>query len=238
MAQIPVRDIDLKNKEFLDILNGYSSTVLKRDSSEQVPSILKDVPIMGKMEEPEKWLSDEYMHQIINEGTRHEGYPLMMNAYSSIKHNDGSKHQTWGMELKSLTGKLNKDIIQYISCRNNALNAVYPPKGFISWHNNANAPGYNLILTYSETGEGWFDYWDHAKGERVRIHDKPGWQAKMTFFGPYSEIGKGYVTKHADPDQICYHAAYTDCYRITVAFVFANADNFWEEVIEDLETEY
>ena len=47
----------------------------------------------------------------------------------------------------------------------------------------------------------------------------------MTYFGPYD-----------DAEKLCYHAAYTDCYRITVAFVFAEADDFWEEVIEDLET--
>ena len=48
----------------------------------------------------------------------------------------------------------------------------------------------------------------------------------MTYFGPYDQ-----------PDKLCYHAAYTKCNRITVAFVFTEADNFWQEVIEDLETE-
>ena len=223
MAQVPVRNINLKNQEFIDILNEYKNILLHRDNENDDPFIAKKLQINAKNEKAEDWVSDSYMNQIINQGRSHDGYPVALKGFIGLKHND-VQHAN-GTEIKDATNVLNRKLIEFLSCRNSALNACYPPGGFISWHNNANAKGYNIIITYSETGEGWFDYWDIEKKERVRIQDKPGWQAKMTYFGPYD-----------DPDKLCYHAAYTDCYRITVAFVFAEADEFWEEVIADLET--
>jgi len=222
MAQIPVRDIDIQNTEFLDILNEYKDILLKREEGDDTPFIAKEMLIGHKDEEAEKWISDEYMHQIIGMGREHDGFPRVLKGFTGLKHEGGDMR---GKIIKDASRTLNTKLMEFLSCRNNALNACYPPGGFISWHNNANAKGYNIIITYSENGNGWFDYWDIEKQERVRIQDVPGWQAKMTYFGPYD-----------DPDKLCYHAAYTDDYRITVAFVFDEADEFWEEVIEDLET--
>jgi len=222
MAQIPVRDINIQNSEFLDILNEYKDILLKREEGDDTPLIAKEIPIAHKDEEADPWINDEYMHDIIKMGRSHDGFPKVLKGFSGLKHEGNDMR---GKVIKDASRVLNTKLMEFLSCRNNALNACYPPGGFISWHNNANAKGYNIIITYSETGDGWFDYWDIEKQERVRIQDKPGWQAKMTYFGPYD-----------NPDKICYHAAYTDCYRITVAFVFDEADEFWEEVIEDLET--
>ena len=222
MAQIPVRDINIQNSEFLDILNEYKDILLKREEGDDTPLIAKEVNIQHKDENPDSWINDEYMHDIINMGREHDGFPKVLKGFSGLKHEGNDMR---GKVIKDASRVLNTKLMEFLSCRNNALNACYPPGGFISWHNNANAKGYNIIITYSETGDGWFDYWDIEKKERVRIQDVPGWQAKMTYFGPYDS-----------PDKLCYHAAYTDCYRITVAFVFDEADEFWEEVIEDLET--
>ena len=218
---IEIRDINIQNSEFLDILNEYKDTLMAKDKDD-VRLIEKEWFISYDDQNPEKWISDAKMHEIINMGERHNGYPDCLRGFSGLRHD----HPTPGGDIiKDASRTLNTKMIGFLSARNSALNACYPPGGFISWHNNANAHGYNIICTWSETGEGWFDYWDVDKKERVRIEDKPGWQAKMTYFGPYEE-----------PDKLCYHAAYTDCYRITVAFVFAEADEFWQEVIEDLET--
>lgn len=220
---IPVRDIELKNQEFIDILNEYKDTLLKREPGDDKPLVAKEVKVRHEDEDADKWVSDEYMHEVINMGRGHDGFPRVLKGFSGLKFEDGK--DTSGKVIKEASHKLNTKLLQFLSARNNALNACYPPGGFISWHNNANAKGYNIIITYSETGDGWFDYWDIDKKERVRVQDVPGWQAKMTYFGPYDQ-----------PENVVYHAAYTDCYRITVAFVFAEADEFWEEVIEDLET--
>jgi len=219
---IEVRDINIQNSEFLDILNEYKNVLMKKDN-DGIPLIAKEHDIAHTNKKPEDWLSDDYMNEIISMGSRHDGYPKVLRGFVRLKHEENADLK--GKVIKDASSTLNSKLIEFLSCRNNALNACYPPGGFISWHNNANASGYNIIITWSETGEGWFDYWDIDKKERIRVQDKPGWQAKMTYFGPYSY-----------PDKLCYHAAYTDCYRITVAFVFAEADNFWQEVIEDLET--
>lgn len=222
MKQVPVIDINLKNQEFIDILNEYKDILLHRDNVDDEPFIAKELRVSGENQNAEDFISDEYMKDIISEGRSHDGFPKVLKGFTGLKFQDDT--HTNGDKIKEATKTLNSKLIEFLSCRNNALNACYPPGGFISWHNNANAAGYNIIITYSETGEGWFDYWDTEKKERVRIQDKPGWQAKMTYFGPYDS-----------PEKLCYHAAYTDCYRITVAFVFQEANEFWQEVIEDLE---
>jgi len=222
----PVRDINLQNSEFLSILNEYKDVLLYRENPGDAPLIHKELKVRGDSEKAEDWVSDEFMKSIITKGSSHVGFPDMMKGFAGLKYDeDDPQNNNFGTRIKDASAKLNSQLLQFLSANNNALNAFYPPGGFISWHNNANAPGYNIIITYSETGEGWFDYWDIEKKERVRIQDKKGWQAKMTYFGSHDQY-----------ENMCYHAAYTDCYRITVAFMFKEADNFWEEVIEDLET--
>lgn len=224
---VPVRNINLKNKEFLEIVDEYKDALMNIEDNGK-PMVANNAPLSHKKDKPEDYLSDEYMNKIMNEGRMHSGFPVVLKGYGGLKWQDFEERTNPAKApVMEATTILNSKLIQFLSCRNNALNACYPPGGFISWHNNANAPGYNLIASWSETGEGWFDYYDLDKKERVRVPDEKGWNCKMTYFGPYHE-----------EDKLCYHAAYTDCYRITIAYVFAEANDFWEEVIEDLETEF
>jgi len=229
MQQVPVRDIKLKNKEFLTLLENYKDFLMERDPESkepEAPYVAKELPVMWPDEHSEDWTDDAFLNKIRFEGRQHAGFPDRMRSLTGLKYSQVGGADACGPNIKKKTEKFLAEIMGFLSCRNNALATVYPPGGFISWHNNANADGYNIIITWSETGEGWFDYWDNEKQERIRVQDVPGWQAKMTYFGSYEQ-----------PEKLCYHAAHTDCWRITVAFVFAEADNFWEEVIEDLETD-
>ena len=104
---------------------------------------------------------------------------------------------------------------------------MYPPKGFISWHNNANASAYNLIFTWSETGDGYFKYIDGYTGDEIVIPDKKGWQCKAGYFGAYNE----------EPEKLVYHTASTDCWRITVSYIFNREEmslGLQEDVIEEI----
>lgn len=226
-----VKNIELNNPEVLEILNGWSDFIQEGFKSGELPSLNVTEPDHTR----DRWLADDYMHRIIDRGEAHNGFPESMRSYSGIQPDsyipregkeklDKIQLELWE-KYRDKVAEFNEEMMTTISAKRNALAGIYPPGGWIGWHNNANAHGYNILFTWSETGDGWFDYWDLEKQERVRIQDVPGWQAKMTYFGPYD-----------DPDKLCYHAAYTDCYRITVAFVFDEADEFWEEVIEDLET--
>lgn len=215
----PMRDVQINNTEVLEALNEYKDFLM-----DNIEELKKYLHLMAAKENPDDYLKDEYMKMIIDKGRQHIGFPEMMKAYDGLMPGQESQKDPRGQKFRDASSKLNSRMMQELSAKTNTLNTIYPPQGFIGWHNNANAHGYNIIFSWSENGDGWFDYWDIDKGERVRIPDHSGWQCKMTYFGPYDQ-----------PDELCYHAAYTDCWRISVAYVFAEADNFWEEVIEDIE---
>lgn len=164
----------------------------------------------------EKWLSADYLKHIMKQGTKHEGYPEAI-----LSHSLGINNLSFAYSKKNIVEKaerITKRLAQVnnllqtnLMMRKNALFCIYPPGGFISWHNNANAPAYNVIFTWSETGDGWFKYFDQSKKEIVKIQDEPGWQCKVGYFGPYN----------SDPRAILYHAAYTNCLRMTIAFTLS-----------------
>ena len=83
---IPVRDIDIKNSDFLEILNEYKDLLLKREDGDETPLIAKEIPIGHEDENAEDWLNDEYMHGIINQGRGHEGFPRILKGFSGLKH--------------------------------------------------------------------------------------------------------------------------------------------------------
>jgi len=221
-----VHDIKLNNTVVIDALEEFRHFIQKKHQSGDLENHLH---LNCKENRPENWLSDEYMHKTIDEGRGHKGYPDRLQSYADIMPDNSLSKGTKEylnhiVPYRDQSQKLNNTLMAELSAKKNTLVSVYPPGGFISWHNNANAAGYNLILSWSENGDGWFDYWDADKKERVRIPDHAGWQAKMTYFGSYDE-----------PDDLCYHAASTDCLRISVAYVWGPHETVWKEVIEDLE---
>jgi hypothetical protein len=117
--------------------------------------------------------------------------------------------------------------MNFLSVKHNALCAVYPPGGFISWHSNHNAPGYNLIFSYSETGDGHFSYVHPETKEVVKCEDTAGkWTCKAAYFGSWTES-----------DKVLYHAAETDCWRVTVSYVFDTSETsseLREMILEDI----
>ena len=124
-----------------------------------------------------------------------------------------------------MLGDVRMSLSENFLFRQNALFTIYPPGGFISWHNNANASAFNLIFTWSETGEGDFTYLDRNRNKLVTIKDEPGWQAKGGFFASYRE----------NPRHLVYHSAKTDCWRITIAFILDRSEfsrQMQEEIIQ------
>jgi hypothetical protein len=134
------------------------------------------------------------------------------------------------IDLVKKYDELNYEFMNYLSTKTCALAVLYPPDGFISWHNNANASSYNLIFSWSETGNGYFQYVDGDTGEIVKLQDNQGWQCKAGYFGNYGE----------HESKLCYHSAKTDCWRMTVSFIFDRTDmslGIQDDVIEDIMTE-
>jgi hypothetical protein len=218
-----VRDVEIRNEAVLESLNKFKDFIVKRHSE---GALDKDLDLNAKEHTRDRWLADDYLGRIIDRKKQHEGFPESMRSYQGIMPGSSRKYKSSHDEYRDAATELNKDLMTELAARVNTLVTVYPPGGWISWHNNANASGYNVIFSWSENGDGWFDYWDVDKKERVRIPDHSGWQCKMTYFGSYDE-----------PEKLCYHAAATDCLRISVAYVWGRdeAQHLWEDIIEDIE---
>lgn len=217
-----MRNIVINNTEVLNALDEYKDFLMNNE-------IEKHLHLMAREQEGkgDYYTGNEFLQKIISQGENHKGFPDVMRSYTGLmpsKNKDDSETNVRTVKFTQASSKLNSRLMEELSARVNTLNTVYPPGGYISWHNNANAAGYNVLFTWSETGDGIFKYWDIEKQEIVEIPDVPGWQCKMGYFGPYFK-----------PETLCYHSASTNCWRISVAYVFAEADNFWQEVIEDIE---
>ena len=119
-----------------------------------------------------------------------------------------------------------------LSIRFCALKMWYPKDGYIAWHNNWNVPGYNILFTYTETGNG---YWRHinpagSKGKinkpfdkhLVHIPDVPGWHMKTGYYG-----------KKEEEDKIMWHSAYGGEPRMTLGYVVKD-ENLWKMMVEDI----
>lgn len=115
------------------------------------------------------------------------------------------------------------DFATEIGANANALFNYYPPGGFVGWHNNWNAAAHQILFTWSETGDGFFKYQDTETGDIIKLEDRPGWQARHYRF-------------EREEEERCWHAAYTACKRITLAYKFS-LDNsiILQDLIDEIE---
>ena len=119
--------------------------------------------------------------------------------------------------------EINKDLNHWFGSKYCAVQMYYPEGGYMDWHNNGNAAGYNILLSYSRNGNGWFKYQDPISKEIITLKDKPGWNIKTGYYG-----------RHDEQDKLIWHCARTyDSYRITFGYVIPD-ENMWEMMIEDI----
>ena len=219
-----IKDIPIHNQEVLDILNKYLWFYENLD-------ILKEgVHMNGEGLDAKDWVSEQYLNRVMSMGTSHDGFPEKVKSYNFKPERMMFRDKEKSIGLVKKYDELNSEFMNYLSTKNCALAVLYPPGGFISWHNNANASSYNLIFSWSETGDGYFQYVDGDTGETVKLQDKKGWQCKSGYFGHYGE----------HQSKLCYHSAKTDCWRMTVSFIFDRTDmshGIQDDVIEDIMTE-
>lgn len=153
-----------------------------------------------------------------------------LDQMRSKKDNVGFPEETYGADFRDVevydtnhfydrVKRLDNELMQFVGSRNNALKMYYPPGGYIGWHNNANAPGYNILFTYSETGEGDFRYIHPQTNETIIMPDKKGWSCKV---GYYDAIG----------GQPLWHAAWTNCNRLNWAYIIHPL--LWVDLADEL----
>tara|TARA_B110000908_G_scaffold138487_1_gene164655 strand:+ start:4198 stop:4824 length:627 start_codon:yes stop_codon:yes gene_type:complete len=198
------------NPELLDILDWWKEWVFSVDIEDNA-SLARQGPY-----DYEYGTSDQYLEQL-QEGI-HLGYPECAKGVSL-----GSEPpRQYPIEWEPRIRECDKKLISFLGARNGAVKMYYPRGGFLGWHNNANAPGYNIIMSYTEAGGGYFRYQDPITKDIVQIHDPGGWTVKVGYFGAYDE-----------PDDIFWHCAGTDVPRITLAYVIPDKW-MWEEMIMDI----
>jgi len=220
-----VKTIEVKNEYVLSILALIENHILNIDYDSikvQCQEIVKgtaDVPALPKKIVYEKdyidlkneKLSESYLKYIINLGSSFKGLPLVQPRYF-LSNTDQKVFKQYG-----------SDLVACMFSESQCLHMLYPPNGFCSWHNNADASGYGIMFSWSETGEGDFRYWDNNKKEVTSIPDKKGWNVKVFYFGNYDE-----------PEKLTYHSSSNDCLRYSMAFLFKNEKEVWEDTIEML----
>lgn len=214
-----MKSIQIHNKELLQLLDEFKEFWWDmRDNLED------HYHYIAKSAKKEDYINEQYKNKIMGMGQSHDGYPEAMKGFSFIAR-DMDPHKG-NIELQKKFSDLDDRIQFLLGTNRNALCTVYPPEGFISWHNNANASAYNLIFTWSENGDGYWKHVDPYTGEEVTVPDVPGWQCKAFFFGAYED----------SPEDLVYHMADTNCWRMTVSYVFdRHHKQYWENVIEEIE---
>lgn len=237
MSDTTMRTIPIRNPELLEILDRF---VELRTSDQTAFEEYMHLACQQERNNRSWWAGDEYLEKVIAEGEMHEGFPDAMVGYEFRTNNrdhaffknefpKSSGESEWRTSFMQNLSRNNQDIMQWLGTRNQALSSIYPPDGFIAWHNNANACAFNFIFSWSETGDGCFKYWDIEKKEVVVMQDEPGWQLKAGYFGHYGE-----------PEKLVYHAAETNCWRHTLSFCFdmsPESELYREEIIEEISSE-
>jgi hypothetical protein len=222
-------EIIIRNKEFLEVLNSFSDEMLSKPSyNNEKFWTYRDKEDIHK---GEYYCSREYLDEclsrdeLVGPPDRYFAQPIAKMVREEPEH--------WGEFME----KVKYDFAQEIGAHTSALLSYYPPGGFVGWHTNYDANAYQILFTWSETGDGYFEYYDKKKDEIVRIQDVPGWQCRHYYFGAEDE-----------PDLHCWHAAYAGCQRITLAYKFVNggsvnnaedaqARSMRDMLIEEIESE-
>jgi hypothetical protein len=217
-----MRSVTIKNETVLKILNEFKDLWWEKKDTD-----LKKYHLNSNDANREDYITEGYKNKIMGMGSLHNGFPEKLKGYS-LKAESISGINRYDKTISENFTILNEKLQQELGTQHNALSTVYPPGGFISWHNNANASSYNLIFTWSENGDGYWKHVDPYTGNEVLVKDVPGWQCKAFYFGSYED----------DPGDLVYHMASTDCWRMTISYIFdRHHKEYWEDVIEELETE-
>lgn len=156
--------------------------------------------------DPELYMSRSLLMHQLNKGNKHTGFPEQHYAHPLQTY-----FEKGGEQWEDLFVHVRQKIPQMLGAHTAALSNYYPPGGFVGWHTNWNAAAYQILFTWSLTGDGYFLYYDKSVDQIIKVPDNKGWQCRWMYFGARHE-----------PQHHLWHAAYTKCNRLTFAFKFMN----------------
>jgi len=207
--------VDRKIKpEFQIILDTYRDHTYK--------AAMKHPEIRGHDEDPEdKWIGLEYLKDYLQADPGKGGprYFRLYQAKNSEKKDPDTLHESVAIDdicrMKLGGTHWGSGAAQY-----------YPPGGYMSWHDNHNAPGWNILFTWSEKGDGFFRWYDLETGKIETMLDRPGWSAKIGYYGGTDE-------DHGinDPTGIVPHCCKNYDHRFTFGWL-TFAKEFQDDMLE------
>lgn len=214
-----MREVYLKSQRLTKILSGITEEVFKKENLSVLSKEAHDISERLNKKNPIDNLhpsSDEYFKIALKHPIKDFAYPraaLGIGTLSTNSHSSNFFYSLIGNKLMRLQNTL--------GAQANALCMLYPDEGYIGWHHNGNAPGYNVLFSYSQDGDGYFKYYDKEKNEVIYMYDKPGWNVKCGY----------YPSEVREPKRVYWHAAYTKKARLSIAFIIDNRD-MWINMIE------
>lgn len=191
-------ELVIRNQNILDQLEYVRSTVMNANVeqySEGHRFHPEDAQTEGESYLTKEWLD---MHMA---DTEHKGFPI---EHSSIPIEGIIDKDP---KLKEVLDFSRVDFISNLGANSNAVFLYYPKDGFVGWHTNQNNSGLQFIFSYSEKGDGYFQYYDKKEKRIIKLEDEAGWNARYLHFGK----------KKVDH---CWHSAYTRVPRITICVLF------------------
>jgi hypothetical protein len=224
-------EVVIRNKELLETLNSFSDEMLSKPSYNDEKYWTYHEP--EDVHKGDYYTSREYLEDCLSRGRDGLVGPPDRYFAQPISKMVREDKEMWGGFMQ----KVKYDFAYHLGAHTSALLSYYPPGGFVGWHTNYDANAYQVLFTWSETGEGFFEYYDKKTDEIVKIQDVPGWQCRHYYFGAGHE-----------EDLHCWHAAYAGCQRITLAYKFVNngsvdnpedakAQQMRDMLIEEIENE-
>lgn len=207
-----MRKIEINNPDLKNILGTFLPVLLAVDRS-GFPYKQGSDPLTT----PEYACSKEYLLHM--QGKKVDGFPEKTRGV------DLMKYTTPYQSVKDALKKLDTELIAWSGCRNNAVKMLYPKGGFMGWHHNANAAGYNILLSWSEKGLGFFRYQDPITKEIITMQDTPGWTCKVGYYGRFDE-----------PDKTYWHCASAEHEeRFTLGYIIPH-EGMWNDMAEDIQS--
>ena len=217
----------IKNKRVLELLQNISDTVLSEDYDD-----LYNVAYKDRLGRDGKGYNDGID---IDSGTSHDYHKFMMNLDKQKKH-EGFPESALLVDYKnspivetSIKSRdraisITQELTSELGAEHNSLLCYYPVNGYIGWHHNANAGGYNVLFTFHDSNGGYFEEYDMIAGKYIKHEDGIGWSAKTGYFGSFD-----------DPEEkkVWHCAANRSGNRITVSYII-NQYDMWMDMKDEL----
>lgn len=211
MQAIPIR-----NKTLKDILDTFLGVLIDVDRS-KFPYGPNGKPPENNPATPEYACGKQYLEYM--QDKKVDGFPEITHGC------DLGQWRPPQPELQTALKKLDTDLLAWSGSRNNAVKMLYPKGGYMGWHHNANAAGYNILLSWSKDGTGYFRYQDPITKEITTMNDTPGWTCKVGYYGKWKESDRIYWH--------CANAQYEE--RFTLGYIIPHL-GMWEDMCTDIQS--